>query len=183
MKKVYLETDRLILKTIGPQYASKILAFYESNKDFLEAFEPGRESYFYTKYHQKQLIKWDLDGLNHSALLRVWIFTKDNPDLPIGTIALSNITRGVFQSCFLGYKIDKDHSRKGYMTEALFQMIHYAFYDMKLHRIEANIMPNNIASINLVKKFGFENEGLAKKYLKIKGKWEDHIHMVLLNEG
>lgn len=55
------------------------------------------------------------------------------------------------------------------------------FDDMKLHRIEANIMPKNKQSLKVVEKLGFYDEGLAYKYLKINGKWEDHIHMVLLN--
>lgn len=61
-------------------------------------------------------------------------------------------------------------------------MIAIAFRDLELHRIEANIMPHNKASLRVVEKQGFQFEGLAKKYLKIDGKWEDHIHMVLLNE-
>ena len=182
MRKIHMETPRLVLKTLGPNSAGKTLAFYEDNKNILEEYEPLRLPYFYTKAHQKQLLKWDLDGYHHASLVRVWIFTKENPEKPIGTIALSNITRGVFQSCFLGYKIDFDHKEQGYMSEALFKMLQYAFSDMKLHRIEANIMPRNLASLNLVQKFGFEHEGLAKKYLKINGVWEDHIHMVLLNE-
>jgi len=182
MKQVYLETPRLVLKTLTPSASSKVLEFYINNKDFLEEYEPERLPYFYTKQHQKQLLRWDLDGLHHLALVRVWIFKKEDLLTPIGTIALSNITRGVFQSCFLGYKIDKANKQQGYMTEGLSRMIDYAFSDLKLHRIEANIMPQNTASINLVKKIGFKEEGLARKYLQINGKWEDHIHMVLLNE-
>ncbi|EOD01178.1 Ribosomal-protein-S5p-alanine acetyltransferase [Caldisalinibacter kiritimatiensis] len=68
------------------------------------------------------------------------------------------------------------------MTEALKMGIDIAFNELKLHRIEANIMPKNEASLRIVKKLGFYEEGVAKKYLKINGKWEDHIHMVLLNE-
>jgi [ribosomal protein S5]-alanine N-acetyltransferase len=56
------------------------------------------------------------------------------------------------------------------------------FQELGLHRIEANIMPKNKRSLRVVEKLGFYNEGLAYKYLKINGKWEDHIHMVLLND-
>ena len=182
MRKIHFETQRLILKTLGPPYANKVLSFYETNRTFLEEYEPLRPPYFYTKQHQKQLLKWDQDSFNRSAMIRVWIFTKEDPTIPIGTIAISSITRGVFQSCFLGYKIASASSKQGYMTEALFKMIEFTFTELKLHRIEANIMPTNIASLNLVKKFGFREEGLAKKYLKINGFWKDHIHMVLLNE-
>ncbi|WP_330651588.1 GNAT family N-acetyltransferase [Tepidibacter aestuarii] len=68
------------------------------------------------------------------------------------------------------------------MSEAIKKGIDIIFNQYKLHRIEANIMPKNKASLRVVEKLGFYNEGLALKYLKINGKWEDHIHMVLLND-
>jgi len=69
------------------------------------------------------------------------------------------------------------------MTEAIQKGIEIMFNEFGLHRIEANIMPGNKPSLRVVEKLGFYNEGLAYKYLKINGKWEDHIHMVLLNES
>lgn len=68
------------------------------------------------------------------------------------------------------------------MTEALKKGIETAFGPLGLHRIEANIMPKNKASLRVAEKLDFKNEGLSTKYLKINGVWEDHIHMVLLNE-
>ncbi|WP_330587983.1 GNAT family N-acetyltransferase [Anaerocolumna sedimenticola] len=100
----------------------------------------------------------------------------------VGTIAFTNIVRGVFLSCFLGYKLDRFEINKGYMTEAVSRGIEIMFQDYRLHRIEANIMPKNVRSLKVVAKLGFYNEGIARNYLKINGKWEDHIHMVLLNE-
>lgn len=68
------------------------------------------------------------------------------------------------------------------MTEAVEAVVNHAFQELHLHRIEANIMPRNRASLRVVEKLGFRNEGVSREYLKINGKWEDHIHMVLLNE-
>jgi [ribosomal protein S5]-alanine N-acetyltransferase len=82
----------------------------------------------------------------------------------------------------LGYKLDKDEINKGYITEALQKGIEIIFNEYQLHRIEAPIMPRNEASIRVVKKLGFENEGIAKKLLKVNGKWEDHMRWVLLND-
>lgn len=182
MQKVTIETSRLIIKTITPAYAQATLAFYMENKDFLEPFEPLREENFYTKQHQRLLLKYDSAGLAESSMIRFWLFEKNDFTQPIGTISLTNIMRGVFQSCFLGYKLSERYVRQGYMTEALFEVINYAFATMNLHRIEANIMPSNEASLALVRKFGFHEEGMALRYLKINGAWEDHLHMVLLNE-
>lgn len=88
----------------------------------------------------------------------------------------------MFLSCHLGYKLDKDEINKGYTTEAIEKGIDIIFNEFGLHRIEANIMPKNKSSLRVVEKLGFCNEGLAYKYLKINGKWEDHIHIVLLND-
>ena len=85
-------------------------------------------------------------------------------------------------SCHLGYKLDKDFINRGYMTEAAREGIEIIFNEYGLHRVEANIMPKNPRSVRVVQKLGFYNEGLARKYLKINGKWEDHVHWVLLND-
>ena len=71
---------------------------------------------------------------------------------------------------------------RGYITEALRCAIEYAFAQLKLHRIEANIIPRNARSRRVVEKLGFEPEGLARKYLKINGVWEDHLHFVIFND-
>ena len=68
------------------------------------------------------------------------------------------------------------------MTEAVSQVVRFAFSSLRLHRIEGNIMPRNKASIRVAEKCGFVREGVARKYLKINGVWEDHIHFVKLNE-
>lgn len=78
--------------------------------------------------------------------------------------------------------MDVDEINMGYITEAIQEGIDIMFHEYGLHRIEANIMPKNVRSFKVVEKLGFYNEGLAYKYLKINGKWEDHIHMVLLND-
>ncbi|MDF2805036.1 MAG: alanine acetyltransferase [Anaerocolumna sp.] len=97
-------------------------------------------------------------------------------------ISFSNIVRGAFLSCHLGYSLDEQYINQGYVTEAIRTGIEVIFKEYKLHRIEANIMPRNLRSKKVCEKLGFKEEGLAKDYLKINGKWEDHIHMVLLND-
>jgi ribosomal-protein-alanine N-acetyltransferase len=68
-------------------------------------------------------------------------------------------------------------------TEAIKKGIDLVFNDYGLHRIEANVMPKNVRSLRVTEKLGFYNEGIAHKYLKINGIWEDHVHMVLLNDN
>ncbi|CAM4048670.1 GNAT family N-acetyltransferase [Cohnella lubricantis] len=179
---IEIVTPRLLLSSIDESHVDQVVDFVARNKTFLEAWEPARTADYYTAEAQLQLIANDCLNMAREQLFKVWLYKKDDPTRIIGSIALNNIVRGVFQSCHLGYRIDEAENGKGFMTEGLTFVIEQAFHQLHLHRIEANIMPRNQASLRVVEKLGFSHEGLARKYLKINGKWEDHIHMVLLNE-
>jgi ribosomal-protein-alanine N-acetyltransferase len=100
----------------------------------------------------------------------------------IGSINLSQIFFGGFRSAYLGYYVGGAYTAHGYMTEALQLMLGYAFRRLKLHRIEANIQPDNVASLALVRRAGFEREGFSRRYLKIAGRWRDHERWAILVE-
>ena len=100
----------------------------------------------------------------------------------VGAISLSEIVRGVFQSAYLGYQVGAPFAGQGYMTEAIQLVVRLAFDVMKLHRLEANIQPGNLASIALVKRAGFTKEGYSRRYLKISGRWRDHERWALIAE-
>jgi ribosomal-protein-alanine N-acetyltransferase len=168
---------------LGREHAEIALDYYLRNRLFLSEWEPVKSDEFFTVEYQTTLLNSDLINISNGNYLRLWIFKKDEENRAIGAISFNNIVRGAFLSCHLGYKIDKDEVKKGYITEAIRKGIDIIFNDFGLHRIEANIMPKNKASLRVVEKLGFYNEGLAYKYLKINGKWEDHIHMVLLNDS
>ncbi len=172
-----------MLRTLSPDFAPVVLDYYTRNHIFLKSWEPTRSKNFYTMSYHKHTLAKEWEQMVQKTLLRFWLFKKEDIQLKhiIGTFAFSNIQRGAFQSCFLGYKMDHQETKKGYMTEALRKGIAIIYDNYHLHRIEANIMPRNTTSIKLVEKLGFKNEGISKKYLKINGIWEDHIHMVKLN--
>lgn len=178
---VSLETKNLIIRTLDERYAKKTLKYYDDNKDFFKEYDPLRSPNFYTISEQVKILYHERQQLRKGKDIRLYISLKEEDKL-IGCISLSNIVGGAFMSCYLGYKLHKDYLRQGYMEEALMEVIDYAFKTLKLHRIEANIMPNNEASIKLVEKLNFKREGLAPKYLKINGAWEDHIHYSLIND-
>jgi len=183
MTKSY-QTRRLILRTLDPDEGFLSLNYYEANKEFLAPFEPTRDESFYTLSRHEKLVRIEQDEMDKLTMLRLWIFLKDgSTERPIGNIGFTNIVRGVFLSCFLGYKLDHDHLQVGYMKEALEKGIEIMFNDYGLHRIEANIMPSNTASLALCRSLNFTEEGLAKKYLRINDHWEDHLHMVKFNEA
>ena len=100
----------------------------------------------------------------------------------IGSIEISRIARGNFQSAYLGYRIDTAHRGHGYMSEALQLGLRHAFRTLGLHRVEANVEPGNEASIALVRRAGFTREGYSRRYLKIGGRWRDHERWALLRE-
>jgi [ribosomal protein S5]-alanine N-acetyltransferase len=107
------------------------------------------------------------------------IFEYGTGDLA-GYIEITNIVRGCFQSAYLGYYIFRGYERRGYMSWALAEMVKRAWKDLKLHRLEANIQPENIESIKLVQKLGFQKEGFSPAYLKIAGRWRDHERWAIL---
>ena len=180
---VKLTTEDLILKPADLRFAPALLAYYQRNRAFLQPFEPKRDAAFYTLERQEALLKKNIVEAMRKTGFRLYIFPKSDPQAIIGSIGLSHIVWGSFLSCFLGYRLDEQLQGKGYMTQAVKAVVDYAFQTMRLHRIEANVMPRNIASRRVLEKCGFREEGLAKKYLKIGGVWEDHIHMVLLNDA
>lgn len=100
----------------------------------------------------------------------------------IGTCSISNIVRGVFQSCHMGYSVDKDFEGQGRMQELAQYTIDFVFAELKLHRIIANHMPENKRSEALLNRLGFEREGYAKRFLQIDGEWEDHVLNSLINK-
>ncbi|NTZ06764.1 GNAT family N-acetyltransferase [Burkholderia metallica] len=98
----------------------------------------------------------------------------------VGVVNLNEIVGGVFQSAYLAYYGMADVSRKGLMTDAVRATIDVAFGELGLHRLEANIQPGNHASIALVRRLGFRQEGFSPRYLRIGGEWRDHERWALL---
>lgn len=101
----------------------------------------------------------------------------------VGSINLSQIFRGPLQSAYLGYYVGAQFANQGYMTEAVKLTLRHAFQTLKLHRVEANIQPGNTASIAMVRRAGFTQEGFSKWYLKIGGRWRDHERWAITVEN
>ena len=165
----------------APSLAEALCAYYTRNREFLRPFDPVREEAFFTPEYQRQVLQNELRTRESGTGIRFYIRPLDRPDTIIGSIGLNNIIRGAFQSCHLGYKLDEAYRGRGLMPMAVAMVTDFAFQELHLHRIEANVMPRNHASLRCLEKCGFQNEGLSPYYLNINGTWEDHIHMVLLN--
>lgn len=180
MSQIY-ETKRLILKSLTPVWADSVLDFYLNNKYFFEPWEPDRQPNFYTLDFQKKTLQYDETSRQRGTYLRLWIFTKEDSINPIGTICFQNITRSVFQSCVVGYKISQPYTRMGYCEEALMRAIQVIFMEYRLHRIEAYVHTQNIPSIFLIEKIGFQREGIKFDYAKLGGTWQNHYCYSLIN--
>lgn len=98
----------------------------------------------------------------------------------VGYFGISSITRGPLQSAYLGYWVAEQHARQGYMHEGIELVLRHVFETLGLHRLEANIQPQNSPSIRLVERAGFGREGYSPRYLKIDGQWRDHERWAIL---
>lgn len=178
-KFLSLKGEKINLRILSPQYAQQLLNYYLRNKDYLKPYEPPREDEFYKlEFQRKSLIESYKNYLN-STEFNFGIFKGEEL---IGKIRLSSIIYGVFNSAFLGYSIDEKMQNNGYMKEAVKLVTDYAFNEVKLHRIEASTLVDNIKSQRVLKACGFEEIGISKKYLFINEKWRDHIIFYKLRE-
>jgi ribosomal-protein-alanine N-acetyltransferase len=151
------------------------------SRDFLQPWEPlwPRDDLTRAAY-RRRLRRYNKD-IKLDSGYAFFIFNRNNENL-LGGLNISNIRRGVTQSCTLGYWIGEPFHNQGIMKSALKLVIPFIFKTLRLHRIEAACMPSNKASISLLTSCGFEKEGFARSYLKIAGKWEDHLLFGCIND-
>jgi [ribosomal protein S5]-alanine N-acetyltransferase len=100
----------------------------------------------------------------------------------VGEVSLGSVLRGPFQSCFIGYWIDVEHAGRGYVPEGVVLIIRYGFESLNLHRMEAAIVPRNAKSRRVAEKLGLRDEGIARRFLQIRGVWEDHVRYAVTVE-
>jgi [ribosomal protein S5]-alanine N-acetyltransferase len=109
------------------------------------------------------------------------VFRRED-DALVGVFNFSEIVRGAFQSSYLGYFAFAPHAGSGYMTEGMALALDIAFAQLKLHRVEVNIQPSNARSLRLAQRVGFTREGFSRRYVKIGGRWRDHVRLAMLAE-
>jgi ribosomal-protein-alanine N-acetyltransferase len=97
-----------------------------------------------------------------------------------GSATLGHIVFGNLRSAYLGYSAFVPHQRRGFMTEGLGLVLRHAFGTLGLHRVEVNVQPDNARSIALAERLGFRREGYSPRYLKIGGRWRDHVRFAML---
>ena len=180
-KRLELKTQRLVLRLGTQADIPAILQYYQVNRAYLEPFEPQRPTNFFTHEFWKTVLVAREGDFRTGYGVKMLMFLRADSDQLIGTINLNTIVRGALQGATLGYSLSAQHQGQGYMTEAGQRLIAYAFDELNLHRIMANYMPHNHRSANVLKRLGFQIEGIARDYLFINGQWQDHVMTSLVN--
>ncbi|WP_234703793.1 GNAT family N-acetyltransferase [Rhodospirillum centenum] len=153
----------------------------EASREFLTPWEPtwppdalSRPAFL--RRVRRQAVEWREDE-GYSFL----VFERGTEAL-VGGIGLSNVRRGVAQMGTMGYWVGRPYARRGYTSEAARLVLGFAFGQLGLHRVEAACLPSNIPSQGVLEKAGFSREGYARGYLRIDGKWADHVLFGILRD-
>lgn len=152
------------------------------SRDFLQPWEPvWPEDDLERAAYRRRLATYARE-MDAGSAYPFFIFrTRD--DALVGGVTISNIRRGVAQMCTIGYWMGQPYAGQGYMTAALKPLVAFAFGELGLHRVEAACLPENHASHRLLIKSGFREEGTARAYLKINGRWRDHLLFGMVTPG
>ena len=143
------------------------------SRSFLERWEPLWPADDLTRTSFRLRLKRYQRDIDTDQAYPFFIFLNDSDTLA-GGINISNVRRGVAQMATIGYWMGTPHAGRGIMTQGLHAVISFAFRELRLHRLEAACLPVNEPSMRLLLKCGFEEEGYARRYLKIHGRWQDH---------
>lgn len=151
------------------------------SRDFLTPWEPAWSSSELTRSSYRRRLKYYARDLKEDLGYAFFLFD-NSEDTLLGGLTLSNVRRGVTQACTLGYWIGAPYAGQGYMTAGVTAVIPFVFETLRLHRLEAACLAHNDASMRLLERTGFTREGLARRYLKINGVWQDHVTFALLED-
>ncbi len=174
--------SRLVLRAAEPSDWAAWRDLRILSRDFLVPWEPVWPSdcltySYFLRMRRRQDREWR-QGRGYAFFV---FLKKDSPPLVgeeyifTGAIMLNDVRRGIAQKATLGYWVGQPYARQGFMTEASQLISDFAFNELKLNRLEASCLPRNEPSTKLLRRVGFEEEGYAKAYLRVNGKWEDHI--------
>ena len=167
--------------------ADALLRFRLENRTYFQPFEPRRSEGQFTLKEQRRRIEMAAEERRRDEGYFFGIFAPSaggqgaTTEL-VGTIALSNVSRGAWQNATLGYAVAQRHAGRGHATQAVQLLLRFAFEQLGLHRVQAAVLERNRASIRVLEKSGFRFEGVARSYLEIDGVWEDHRTYAITRE-
>ncbi|WP_286119522.1 GNAT family protein [Thermoactinomyces sp. DSM 45891] len=180
--KVKIESENIYIRLVEEEDVDELLKFEVKNRDFFQPFFRKQENSEYTLQSQLKIVKKAIENAQTDRGYLFLIYQQELDEL-IGKVMLNRVMRQHLQSCWIGYTLDQDYNGRGYMSKAVKLAVDHAFQELNLHRIEAAVLPHNMGSISVLLKNGFHKEGIARKSLKVNGKWEDHQILAIVNES
>lgn len=150
-----------------------------ANREHLRPWDPARAPGYFTASEQRHRLEIAL-GEHEAGRAVPFGITTDAGEL-IGRVTLSGVVRGALQSCAMGYWIAADHVRRGQAARAAALAVEHAFTALELHRVQAETLPENVASQAVLNRIGFTQYGLAPQYLRIDGVWRDFLMFQRIN--
>lgn len=169
-----IRTERTLITLVRTDDADDLRAYYLRNADHLGPWEPLRSEDYHSATAWKDRARDFAGEALRGVAYRYVVRLEGSRDI-IAVANFTNVLRGVFLACHLGYSIDRERQGRNIMFEVLDTLIAHVFRTYGLHRVMANYVPENTRSAQLLQRLGFEVEGRARDYLKINGAWRDHV--------
>jgi ribosomal-protein-alanine N-acetyltransferase len=170
------------IRAVRPSDADELLELRLRNRAFLAPWDPLRPASFFTRAGQAEWISLQQRAWTDDRGYGFVTLDAADGDRVVGGINLFNIVRSARQSAGMGYWVDEASGGRGHATAAVLLVAAFAFEHLGLHRLEPAVMPRNARSNRVMEKAGFRREGLAVRYLRIAGVWEDHALYALTSE-
>lgn len=172
--------DGYSLRLLAREDFELINGYEKTNRIHLQPWEPTRKDQYFDIDNAKTRVEQQVESMQAGNSIFFLLLAPDSGEV-IGRCNYTNIVRGVFQACNLGFSLAESAQGQGLMKKSLQISNRHCFEQMGLHRIMANHLPRNVRSERLLESLGFEKEGYARAYLKIAGVWEDHTLRSLIN--
>ncbi len=174
MKEKILKGEKVYLRRPTPEDFPEFTTKSKTSRKFHKNLvSPSIDRRGFDKYLKRN--EYDTD--------ECFLICRNTDDAIVGTINLSQIFRKSFQNAYVGYLLFDKFTGFGFMTEAVELVLNFPFRTLKLHRVEANVQPENTASIAVLQRTNFTKEGFSRKYLKIGGRWRDHERWAIIVEN
>jgi [ribosomal protein S5]-alanine N-acetyltransferase len=170
-----------VTRLVSAGDAEPLARLLTENRDYLAPWSPLQDDAYFTAEGQREVIARQLAAYEHGAMLPQLIVDGDGEIA--GSINLNSIIRGAFQNASVGYWVSQARAGHGLAAAALAEAVETAFGELGLHRLDAATLLHNTPSQRVLARNGFRPFGVAESYLKIAGRWQDHILFSLLNQS
>lgn len=177
-------SDRLELRPLRQDDESEFVRVHALSREVWAPWTPALQRALTPEAHFRRELGRAVRGAVAGTHLRLAAFVARGE--LVGFFSLNEVVRGAFESAYASWQVAEGRMGQGFGTEGVRALLDIAFDPepdgLALHRVQANIMPGNAASLRIAEKVGFRREGFAERYLRIAGRWEDHVMLALTSE-